>query len=187
MPRGRPVKTEIREKIATILRQKGISYGYQIYKIYRDVFGHISLRNLYYNLKKGLDLGEFIVIDIKKENGVFTWGREAEHKYYTLGPYAGFFRLSEIQKLKLEKFGRESFEANWEEEIKKQIIKLENQITKFSSEKAKMKYEDKRKMENLLKRRIELLKDWLKEKVGKNQILRARINKLYDLFDTHTP
>jgi hypothetical protein len=187
MPRGRPVKTEIREKIATILNQKGISYGYQIYKIYREVFGKISLRNLYYNLKKGIDMGEFIIIDIKRENGAFTWGNEAEHKYYTLGPYAKLHKLTDIQKIKLERFGRENFEANWEEEIRKQIEKLEDEIKQFNTDKLKMRYEDKRKMENLLKGRIELLKDWLKAKIGRHQILRARINKLYELFDTHTP
>jgi len=80
MPRGRPVKTDIRERIAVILQHLNISYGYQIYKIYRNVFGYISLRNLYYNLKKGVELGEYIVVDVKREKGMFTWGEEADPK-----------------------------------------------------------------------------------------------------------
>ena len=67
MLRGRPVKTEIREKIASIIAKMGTSYGYEIYKAYLKAFGKISLRNLYYNLKKGLDTGEFILADVKIE------------------------------------------------------------------------------------------------------------------------
>ena len=61
--RGRPVKTIIRERIATILGQVGSSYGYEIFKTYRKIFGKVSLRNLYYNLKKGLKTGEFIIVE----------------------------------------------------------------------------------------------------------------------------
>jgi len=187
MPKGRPVKTEIREKIASILKQTNIAYGYQIYKIYKNIFGYISLRNLYYNLKKGVDLGEFLIVDIKKESGIFTWGGIVEHKYYTLGPYAIFHKLSESQNNKIKSLKRENFDLDWMKEIKTQIEKLEEKIKKFNTIKVRLKYEDKRQMEKNLKSKIEYLKSWLKEKMGNNQVLKAQINKLYDLFDTHTP
>jgi len=66
MAKGRPLKTEIRENIALILKHTNIAYGYQIYKIYKDIFGKLSLRNMYYNLKKGVELGEFVLVNIKK-------------------------------------------------------------------------------------------------------------------------
>ncbi len=188
MPKGRPVKTEIRQKIATIIKQTNIAYGYQIYKIYKDVFGHISLRNLYYNLKKGVELGEFIIMDIKREKGMFTWGEEAEHKYYSLGPYALFWKLTDSQKNKLDNLKTVEVNIDWPTQIKNHISKLKKDIEKFNSIKVRLKYEDKRKMKNQLKTRIEQLKDWLKQKIGKNPILKTEIENLYKLFDnSHTP
>ena len=43
MPRGRPLKTEIREKIASIIAHIEKTYGYEIYKIYQQVFGKITI------------------------------------------------------------------------------------------------------------------------------------------------
>ena len=188
MPRGRPIKTDIRERIAAILQHMNIAYGYQIFKIYRDIFGYISLRNLYYNVKKGMELGEFVVVDVKRENGLFTWGQNVEHKYYTLGPFAIFpKKLKEGEIKKLNSLNREEIKIDWEDIIKKQIIKLENEIREFNKSKSRFKYEDKIKIEHSIKRKIVVLKDWLKAKVGKNQILKAKINNLNELINTQTP
>ena len=101
--RGRPLKTEFREKIAAILSKMGQSYGYEIYKYYQKVFGKTSLRNLYYNLKKGMELGEFIIVDIKQEQGSFTWGGAVQHIYYALGPYSRIYAMTERQKELLQR------------------------------------------------------------------------------------
>ena len=187
MAKGRPLKTEIRENIASILKHTNIAYGYQIYKIYKDIFGNISLRNLYYNLKKGAELGEFVLINIKKEEGYFTWGNEAEHKYYTLGPYALLKKANEIQKLKLSKLKLIDINFNWMKEVKQQIAKLEEDIKNFNSIKVRLKYEDKRKYENKLKSNIANLKDWLKQKIGRNNELINKINTLNNLINPPTP
>jgi DNA-binding PadR family transcriptional regulator len=88
MGRGRPVKSIIRQNIVEILNVKGEMYGYDIYKIYREIFPSITLRSIYYHLKKGVSTGEFIVKEVKREKGNFSWGGETEKTYYALGPKA---------------------------------------------------------------------------------------------------
>ncbi len=86
--RGRPVKSQIRQNIVDILYFLGEGYGYEIYKIYREVFPKCTQKSIYYHLKKGVALGEFIVKKIEKEKGEFSWGSEVEKTYYSLGPNA---------------------------------------------------------------------------------------------------
>jgi len=86
--RGRPVKSQIRQNVVEILYFMGEGYGYDIYKIYREVFPKCTQKSIYYHLKKGVALGEFIVKKIEKEKGDFSWGTEVEKIYYALGPNA---------------------------------------------------------------------------------------------------
>lgn len=88
MPRGRPVKSEIRQNIIEILYFIKQGYGYEIYKIYREVFPPVTLRSIYYHLRKGTKLEEFKVYKIKSEKGDYSWGPEAEKIYYALGANA---------------------------------------------------------------------------------------------------
>lgn len=88
MGRGRPVKSAIRQNIVEILNVKGDLYGYDIYRVYREIFPTITLRSIYYHLKKGISTGEFVVKEVRKEKGDFSWGAETEKIYYALGPKA---------------------------------------------------------------------------------------------------
>jgi len=88
MPRGRPVKSQIRQNIAEILFYMKEGYGYDIAKIYLKIFPLVSQRVIYYHLKKGVLLGEFKVSKIQKEAGDYSWGGEAEKIYYSLGEKA---------------------------------------------------------------------------------------------------
>lgn len=88
MPRGRPVKSQIRQNIIEILYFLGKAYGYDIYKVYKGVYPRVTLRSIYYHLRKGVQLGEFNVEKIEKEKGNYSWGGEAEKIYYVLGPNA---------------------------------------------------------------------------------------------------
>jgi DNA-binding PadR family transcriptional regulator len=88
MGRGRPVKSAIRQNIVEILNVKGEMYGYDIYRVYREIFPSITLRSIYYHLRKGVSTGEFIVKEVRKEKGDFSWGAETEKIYYALGPKA---------------------------------------------------------------------------------------------------
>ena len=86
--KGRPVQSEIRQNIVEILYFLKEGYGYDIYKVYINVFPKVTMRSIYYHLKKGVELGEFKVKKIKTEKGQYSWGGEAEKTYYTLGSTA---------------------------------------------------------------------------------------------------
>lgn len=88
MPRGRPIKSAIRQNIVEILFFMKEGYAYNIYKTYKAIFPSVTMRSIYYHLKKGTTLGEFKVSQIKKEKGNFSWGHEVEKIYYALGPNA---------------------------------------------------------------------------------------------------
>jgi hypothetical protein len=87
MPRGRPLKSTVRQNIIEILSHKS-AYGYEIFKYYKDLFPDITLRNIYYHLKKGIETGEIKIERVEKQHGSYSWGPEAERTYYALGPKA---------------------------------------------------------------------------------------------------
>lgn len=88
MPKGRPVKSEIRQNMVEILFYVKEGYGYEIYKAYVSIFPKVTMRSIYYHLKKGVEIGEFVVNKVEKEKGDYSWGGEAEKIYYALGPNA---------------------------------------------------------------------------------------------------
>ena len=86
MPRGRPIKSKVRDNIVELLYFLKSAYGYDIYKNYIELFPRTTMRNVYYHLKKGLALKEFAIDKIEIEKGEYSWGGEAEKIYYKLGP-----------------------------------------------------------------------------------------------------
>jgi|SRR3989344_1895160 len=88
MPRGRPVKSAIRQRIVEILAVMGKGYGYQIYQVYEKIYPRATMRSIYYNLTKGSNMGEFAIERVQMEKGNYSWGSEAEKTYYKLGPQA---------------------------------------------------------------------------------------------------
>lgn len=89
MKRGRPVRSQIRQNIVEILKFMGEGYGYEIHKIYKEIFDPSpTLRVIYYHLRKGVSLGEFTIKIVKQEQGDFSWGPTAQKTYYSLGPQA---------------------------------------------------------------------------------------------------
>lgn len=88
MVKGRPIKSRIRQNVVEILHYLGEGYGYQIAKIYNEVFPSATRRSIYYNLQKGLLTKEISVHKIEEEKGDFSWGSMVEKKYYSLGKNA---------------------------------------------------------------------------------------------------
>lgn len=86
--RGRPAKSQIRQNIVEILYYMHKGHGYDIYKKYIDLFPKVTLRSIYYHLKKGLSTEEFQIEKVSKIQGDYSWGPEAELIYYKLGPAA---------------------------------------------------------------------------------------------------
>lgn len=71
-----------------ILFVLGEAYGYQIYKVYKRIYPPVTLRSMYYHLKKGCELGEFEKLRIEKDQGEYSWGPSTERIIYKLGPHA---------------------------------------------------------------------------------------------------
>ena len=86
--RGRPIGSATRQNIVNILSVLGSATGYDIFKIYRHIYGKITVRSIYYNLHTGVLLDLFSMSDVREEQGSFSWGPKAEKKYYTLTPKA---------------------------------------------------------------------------------------------------
>ncbi|MFT4303018.1 MAG: hypothetical protein ACMXYG_00495 [Candidatus Woesearchaeota archaeon] len=105
MKRGRPIFSEIRQNIIEILFYMQKGYGYQISKIYKQIFPSCTREVIYYHLKKGVDLGEIEIKEVKREQGDYSWGDNVQKTYYCLGPNAtpkGSERVKkEIEKLNL--------------------------------------------------------------------------------------
>jgi hypothetical protein len=97
MNRGRPAKSLIRQNIVEILHFMGSGYAYEIAKIYSDIFGSATMRSVYYHLRKGVETQEFVVKEIKRERGEYSWGPEAEKTYYALGPAAAPHALHNVK------------------------------------------------------------------------------------------
>ena len=88
MVKGRPIKSKIRQNIVEILHYLGEGYGYQVAKMYNEIFPPVTQRSIYYNLQKGLLTKEITVHKIEEEQGEFSWGSVVEKKYYSLGKNA---------------------------------------------------------------------------------------------------
>ncbi|MBS3132899.1 hypothetical protein J4470_02075 [Candidatus Woesearchaeota archaeon] len=88
MPRGRPAGSKVRQNVVEILHYAKELHGYNIYAIYKGIFPKVTMRAIYYHLKKGVSTGEFKVAGVRKEKGDYSWGGEVERIYYTLGPNA---------------------------------------------------------------------------------------------------
>ena len=88
MGKGRPVKSEIRQNIVEILYFMKEGYGYEIYKVYRAIFPKVTMRSIYYHLKKGLQTEEFVISKVVDVEGDYSWGPSAKKTYYALGSKA---------------------------------------------------------------------------------------------------
>jgi len=88
MARGRPAGSAVRQNIVEFLHAIGEAYGYDIYKQYLAVFPKVTMRTVYYHLRKGLETGELRIARVERQRGEYSWGPEAERVYYTTGPKA---------------------------------------------------------------------------------------------------
>jgi len=109
---ARPTKSVIRSNILEILYFLGDGYGYQVAKIYNEVFPKVTQRSIYYHLRKGLQTQEIDIHKVKIEKGDYSWGSSVEKIYYTLGKRAepkGEKRVQKfLEKYKPEKISRVS-------------------------------------------------------------------------------
>lgn len=88
MKRGRPHRSEVRQRMERVVDGIGVGYGYQIYKVYKAAYEKATMRNIYYHLKTGSTLGIFVEIEPEQAAGNYSWGGHVERKRYILGPNA---------------------------------------------------------------------------------------------------
>jgi hypothetical protein len=86
--KGRPLGSKVRQNIVEILYFYKELHGYELYKIYLDLYPKVSQRLIYYHLKKGVDTGEFLVSKQEKKTGNYSWGQSSENIIYCLGQSA---------------------------------------------------------------------------------------------------
>ena len=118
--RGRPVGSAIRQNIIDMLNYMKKGYGYDIYKMYVKLFPKVTMRSIYYHLRKGVSLGEIRIENVQVEKGEYSWGGEVEKTYYSLGKNA---MPKEQERI------REFFEMMRSEKMnsqEKKILKVEN-------------------------------------------------------------
>jgi hypothetical protein len=96
--RGRPVKSKIRSNMVEIIGFLGSGYGYQISKMYNQIFPQVTQRSIYYHLRKGVSTGEVQVNRIVEDSGDFSWGQKVEKIFYSLGPNANFRSSKRVKK-----------------------------------------------------------------------------------------
>ena len=88
MPRGRPTRSQIRQNMVELVAVMDKGYGYEIHKKYIQIFPACTREVVYYHLRKGVKLGEFIVESVRQEAGEYSWGTTVQKTYYKLGPNA---------------------------------------------------------------------------------------------------
>ncbi len=81
---GRPLDSAVRLRIRELLLKHGPSYGYQIYKQYMDKYPAVTLRLIYYHLRKGLSTGEFKILKVEQKEGTYSWGTTTNQIIYAV-------------------------------------------------------------------------------------------------------
>jgi len=140
------------------------SYGYDLYKKYRILFGAVKIRTVYYNLRKGVLLNEFMISDIKREVGEYTWGTETERVYYTNGPYSNPVLLDEVQITKLKKFEPHNPTMVSQEQIERVIEEATQAVQGYSREFRELKVGVRVRKYKQIDVQLEKLRKW----IGKN-------------------
>lgn len=85
---GRPAKSIVRDRLAEMLFIVGKITAYDAHKHYVQIFSGITQRNVYYQLRRGVDLGEFEISDVIDEKGEYSWGSTSRKVYFGLSKNA---------------------------------------------------------------------------------------------------
>ncbi len=174
--KGRPVGSIIRNRIAAILERAGTGYGYEIFKLYKDLFGKIHIRTIYYNLKKGIEKEEIILIKVENEVGKYSWGNEVQKIYYSLGPYANINipekDLEMIRKMPLTPNKRE-IEINWENELKNLADSLKKEINDYNERFNVLSAQGKKLIKEKIIKKYGKLNEYFNSKIGEERIVQC--------------
>lgn len=85
---ARPARSKVRDQLAEILYIAGKLTAYDAHKHFLAIFGKATQRNIYYQLRRGVEIGIFRVEDVVDEKGDYSWGSVSRKVYYELAPAA---------------------------------------------------------------------------------------------------
>jgi hypothetical protein len=171
--KGRPVGSIIRNRIAAILNKINVGYGYELYKIYKEFFGQVHIRTIYYNLKKGIEKEEILLFKIEKEIGAYSWGNEVEKIYYIIGPYANIKLplkdLEIIKKIPINPL-KKKLKINWENELKNMSNQLKKEINDYNKKYNVLSNQGKKLLKEKINQRLNKLKEYFGSKINKEKM-----------------
>ena len=168
--KGRPEGSIIRDRITGILNQVGTSYGYEIYSIYKKTFGPVHIRTIYYNLKKGIEKEEIILVNVAREIGDYSWGDEVEKVYYTIGPYAkAVMSKTDIEKLnEIKEKGKAKID--WKKEISGLVNELDKEMKDYIEKYGKLSNQAKKILKQRLQERHKKIMQYSEGKISKEEL-----------------
>lgn len=79
---SKPFNQELFNEIIEILKERSMT-GYDIYRTLKLNGKDVSKRLVYYYLSVGLKQG-YLKVDLREENGKYSWGKIANKKYYSI-------------------------------------------------------------------------------------------------------
>ena len=85
---GRPPRSIVRERLAEMLFIVGKLTAYDAHKHYVQLFSPATQRNVYYQLRRGVDIGIFKIADVVEEPGEYSWGPTTRKVYFELSKTA---------------------------------------------------------------------------------------------------
>lgn len=81
---GRPLGSNVRNNIIALLSREGPMHGYELYQKYIEQYPAVTMRLIYYHLKKGVSIGDLKVHKIEKKKGNYSWGNEVQNVVYSV-------------------------------------------------------------------------------------------------------
>ncbi len=180
MKRGRPNKSIVRERMQQIVDAIGVTYGYEIFKVYAAAFSPIDIRSMYYHLRKGVALDEFALVGVKEEKGAFTWGDISIRRYYVLGPEAKERATEELRQVSKSlglKMREPKDAVDWNEVLKERAGVLKKEYAELMKAKAPSAEQLQK-----LSMKASRLFDWFSEKKVKTKELEDLLNSLKNIL-----
>ena len=160
--KGRPVGSIIRNRIAAIISHVGSGYGYEIYKIYKEIFGKTHIRTIYYNLKKGIEKEEILLLRVENELGKYSWGNEVQKIYYIIGPYASIdLPQKDLDIIKKIPLNNSKININWDNELKNMAASLKKEFDDYKERHEVLSGQGKKLLKEKLFQKYENLQKYL--------------------------
>ena len=171
MNKGRPEGSIVRNRLINILKVVGTSYGYELYTIYKQLFEPLHMRTIYYNLKKGLEKEEIILVNVAREIGNYSWGDEVEKVYYTIGPFAKTtMSKKDESKIKSIKLKRPQTKIDWTKEISNIVNELKKEIINYEERKSKLSNQNKKIIQQRIEEKLKKIIMFSKGKISENEL-----------------